>query len=117
MDRFNRSIASAMMVVYHNQDRFDCSNVVLENGRVEVYDKSNHHPKMEYIDAGVAILKKEALSHLPEKSPYSLETLYQGLVARHQMAAYETKDRFYEIGSNEGLEEFRRLVITGDLPA
>ena len=37
-----------------------------------------------------------------------LASVYQSLLARGELAAYESPSRFYEIGSPEGLEETRR---------
>jgi hypothetical protein len=34
----------------------------------------------------------------------------RGLVARKQLAGYEVKERFYEIGSHAGLEELNGLL-------
>jgi hypothetical protein len=36
--------------------------------------------------------------------------MYQRLLARDQLAAYEVHERFYEIGSFEGLEATRQFL-------
>jgi hypothetical protein len=41
-----------------------------------------------------------------------LADLYEQLVERGEMAAYEVKQRFYEIGSAEGLAELDRLLCS-----
>ena len=40
----------------------------------------------------------------------------QALVAQRQLAGYEMQERFYEIGSHEGLNELDALLRTGQLP-
>jgi len=41
-----------------------------------------------------------------------LAKLYQTLLAKGKLAGYEVAERFYEIGSVAGLEEFRLLMET-----
>jgi len=37
------------------------------------------------------------------------------LIGQEQLLALETQQRFYEIGSPKGLDEFRRLVAAGEI--
>jgi NDP-sugar pyrophosphorylase family protein len=104
------------MVVYRNENRFDRSNVVVADGLVKAYDKERTLPGMDYINFGVSLLRKEALSLVPSGIPYSQEEWYAQLIERGELLAYEVRERFYEIGSPRGLEEFRRLVAAGVLP-
>jgi len=117
---FKRSEKLSTMVVYKNQNRFDKSNVLIEDGMVKIYDKTFQGKNSEfgfagldYIDAGLSILKKEVLSLVPEDEPYDLEDLYKILISEGEMSAYEVRQRFYQIGSFEGLEEFKELVERG----
>ena len=104
----------AMMVVYKNENRFDRSNVVVEDGKVKVYDKKNQTKEMVYIDSGLSILRKEVLKMIPENTFFDLEKVYQKLIEKEQIGAYETKQRFFEIGSFEGLKEFENLIKGGN---
>ena len=117
---FKRSEKLSTMVVYKNQNRFDKSNVLIEDGMVKIYDKTfqgknseSGSAGLEYIDAGLSILKKEVLSLVPEDEPYDLEELYKILISEGEMSAYKVRQRFYQIGSFEGLEEFKELVERG----
>ena len=105
----------AMMVVYKNENRFDRSNVVVEDGKVKVYDKKNQTKEMVYIDSGLSLLRKEVLKMIPENTFFDLEKVYQKLIEKEQIGAYETKQRFFEIGSFEGLKEFENLIKGGEL--
>ena len=40
-----------------------------------------------------------------DDAPFDLAAVYQSLVARDELAGFEVPERFYEIGSTEGLEE------------
>lgn len=113
MCHFLRSEGLGLMVVYPNANRYDRSNVIIQNGRVRVYDKTGTTPGMRYINYGVSVLRKDALRFIPGGEPFSQEDFYQILIDQDQLLAFETYQRFYEIGSSKGLEEFRRLAARG----
>ncbi len=110
-EAFKNSEKLSLMVVYKNQNRFDKSNILIADDLVKVYDKTLKGENLEYIDAGLSILKKEVLSLVPEDEPFDLQELYKTLISEQEMLAYEVKQRFYQIGSPEGLEEFKNLVV------
>ena len=99
----------ALMTVYKNHGRYDASNTEIEGDMVVRYDKVEKTPKTVYIDYGAGIFRRDVLDRLPENRPCSLEELFKQLIAGQQLLAYEVRERFYQIGSPEGLEEFRRL--------
>jgi NDP-sugar pyrophosphorylase family protein len=101
-----------LMTVLHNQDRWDCSNVVFRDGRLIQYDKRARTAAMTHIDYGVALLRQTALERIPPDRPSDLADLYSSLVAEGQMIGYEVTQRFYEIGSPAGLEETRAYLET-----
>ena len=68
---------------------------------------------MQYINYGVSLLRKEAVDLVPPDRPVTQEEFYQLLIARRQLLAFATPQRFHEIGSPRGLEEFRRLAAAG----
>lgn len=110
---FKSSDKLSLMTVYKNQNRFDKSNVIIQDGIIRVYDKTMGSEKLEHIDAGLSILKKEVLNLVPSDEPYDLQELYKILVSQEEISAYEVKQRFYQIGSIEGLEEFKELIERG----
>ncbi len=110
MRRFRQSASLGMMVVYRNHDRLDASNVVVRDGRVVAYDKTTRLPGMVHINEGLSVLRRRALRLIPDGEPVSQEQFYRALIARGELLAYETQQRFYEIGSFQGIEEFRRLM-------
>jgi NDP-sugar pyrophosphorylase family protein len=112
LDRFARHAAVGLMTVLHNDDRWDRSNVVFRDGRLLRYDKHARSPDMAYIDYGAALLRREALERIPAGQPYDLADLYSLLVAEGHMIGYEVTQRFYEIGSHEGLAETQAYLGT-----
>jgi len=113
-ESFKRSHKLSLMVAYRNQNRFDKSNLLIQDGMIKLYDKTLRGENLEYIDAGLSILKKEVLNLVPEEEPYDLEELYRTLISEEEMSAFEVKQRFYQIGSFEGFEEFKNLVEKGE---
>jgi NDP-sugar pyrophosphorylase family protein len=95
----------ALMTVFRNEGLFDASNVELENGRIVVYDKKSRTLRMRWIDYGLGVFKPSAFSKVADGATYDLASLYQDLLKRDELAGFETKERFYEIGSLEGLRE------------
>jgi N-acetyl-alpha-D-muramate 1-phosphate uridylyltransferase len=101
---------SGLMTVYRNEGKWDTSNVEMTNGQILCYDKKNRTERMEFIDYGLGIFKPEVFASLPDNQPMDLAEIYQGLVANHDLLAYEVKHRFYEIGSFNGLRELNDLL-------
>lgn len=105
---FETSGKSGLMTVYRNEGRWGDSNVEYSDGRILAYDKKRRTAKMRHIDYGLGVFKKSVFENLHK--PQDLENIYQDLLARGLLAAYESPKRFYEIGSPEGLEETRRYL-------
>ncbi len=106
---FNRRNNLALMTVYKNYGIYDASNTETKGDLVTGYDKIKKTPKTVYIDYGASIFRREVFDWLPVNQPYSLEQLFRRLIVERELLAYEVRERFYEIGSPGGLEEFRRL--------
>jgi NDP-sugar pyrophosphorylase family protein len=102
---FLNSGARGLMTVVRNDNRWDRSNVVFEEGVLRTYDKRNQTPQMKHIDYGAALLRRDVLAALPEETVIDLAEVYTGLVERGEMIGYEVTQRFYEIGSPAGLAE------------
>jgi len=101
----------ALMTVFKNDDQFDRSNVLFEHGRIVRYDKVGRDPRMHHIDYGLGVLTAPALEPWADtRTAFDLAAVYQDLVERGQLAGFEVSQRFYEIGSPEGLEETRALL-------
>src|SRR5207244_2993422 len=80
------------------------------------YDKRHRTPRMRHVYYGLGVLSRGAFESVPDETPHDLETLYQSLLTRGKLAAWEAPHRFYEIGSFEGLEETRRYLASDAVP-
>jgi NDP-sugar pyrophosphorylase family protein len=99
-----------LMTVFRNDGKYDASNVCFHDGRILRYDKTPGLPDMTHIDYGLGALRAAALAEHTPGTPLDLATVYRDLLAREELAAYEVRERFFEIGSPAGLEATRRLL-------
>jgi N-acetyl-alpha-D-muramate 1-phosphate uridylyltransferase len=60
---------------------------------------------MHHIDYGLGVLSAEALASWPENEPFDLAEVYKQLLSEKQLSGYEVTERFYEVGSPDGLAE------------
>ena len=99
----------ALMTVYHNHDRWVPSNVSFEYGRIVAYNKERPPAGARYIDYGLGVFRREAFEGLGQP-PFDLSAVYQRALGRGQLDTYTVHERFYEIGSPEGLAETRAYL-------
>ena len=107
---FEKAGKTGLMTVFRNESRWDRSNVEFVDGRIVMYNKGYQTQGMHFIDYGLGVLKPAAFEAVPEDRPTDLAAVYQDLLSRGELAGCEVKERFYEIGSFEGLEETRRYL-------
>jgi NDP-sugar pyrophosphorylase family protein len=104
----------ALMTVLRNRGRWDTSNaVLLGDGRVR-YDKRRGlagEDSMEWIDYGLSLLTREAVAEwLPSGGRGDIADLLHDLGEAGRLMGYEVSERFYEIGSPQGLSDFERFL-------
>jgi N-acetyl-alpha-D-muramate 1-phosphate uridylyltransferase len=109
-EHFDSHGKPALMTVYRNQGKWDTSNVEMDGGQILCYDKINRTPRMEFIDYGLGLFHPGVFAFLAPGQSANLAEIYQKLVADHNLSAYEVKQRFYEVGSFEGLRELDELL-------
>ena len=109
-DFFRRSGKLGLMTVYRNEGRYDTSNVVFHDGEIAVYDKKNRPPEMRHIDYGLSLFKASVFESYSAGQAFDLAEVMGKLVREKQLAGYEIRERFYEIGSPAGLAELETLL-------
>ena len=107
---FERGGKRGLMTVFENNGLYDTSNVVFAHGEIQVYDKKTRLPEMRHIDYGLSLFRAAAFDDQPAGMKFDLADLMQQLVAQQQLAGFEVKERFYEIGSHAGLAELEALL-------
>jgi N-acetyl-alpha-D-muramate 1-phosphate uridylyltransferase len=109
---FRKSNLPGLMTVYRNDDRYDRSNVTYDGSRILRYDKRDHYPDMSHIDYGLGAFHRSVIADLPEGETCALTTVCQQLLREGNLAAFEVRERFYEIGSPAGLRDTERFLET-----
>src|SRR5260370_3487522 len=111
--RLASSGAQGLVVVYDNQ-RGDTSvknNIDVDDSEfVTIYEKDSARP-LSYVEAGVLAFRKSCLNLIPPQGPVSLEKeIFPLLIAKRQLAAHITQQRFYDIGTAERLKVIEELL-------
>jgi NDP-sugar pyrophosphorylase family protein len=109
---FQRSGKLGCMTVYRNEGKYDTSNVVFRNGEIAVYDKKLRSPEMRHIDYGLSLFKSSVFDSYSADQVFDLAEVMGKLVREKQLAGYEVRERFYEMGSPAGLAELEKLLST-----
>jgi len=102
---FERARRPALMTVLRNDGRWDRSNVVFRNGEVIEYDKTRWRSDMTHIDFGISVLSSSVFSRYGETRAFDLADICRDLARIGQLAAVEVSDRFYEVGSVQGIQD------------
>jgi NDP-sugar pyrophosphorylase family protein len=111
-DAFHAAGQPGLMTVYRNEGRWDTSNVEFAEGRILAYDKKNRTARMRHIDYGLGVFSRAAFAGAQQAD---LAEVYADLLRRGQLASFEVSERFYEIGSFEGIGELSRHLAESQL--
>lgn len=101
----------ALITVYRNENRFIPSNLKIEGELVTAYNKDSPSADMVHVDFGLSIFSSEAFSSFSEQQAFDLSLVVQRLIAARQLACYEVKQRFYEVGTPQGLKELEEHLL------
>lgn len=107
---FRASGKLGLMTVYENCEAYDASNVWFESDTIKLYSKKEKVPQMRHIDYGLGVFRAAAFAGYPGDAVVDLSTVQTDLVQRGELAGYEMRERFYEIGSTAGLRELDKLL-------
>lgn len=114
---FHQSALPALMTVLRNEDRWDRSNASFRDGIVLRYDKKDRADDMRYIDYGLSAMDAKVLEVYGTGMAFDLADVFSGLAADGRLAGFEVAERFYEIGSPDGLAETEGYLTTQKLYA
>lgn len=99
--------ADGVMAVFRNEGRWDASNVETDGAFVLRYEKGVRDPRLDHIDYGAMALRRELVAALPDGFRGGLEPLTARLASEGRLRALVATERFFEIGSPEGLAALR----------
>jgi NDP-sugar pyrophosphorylase family protein len=102
------------MTVLRNEGRWDKSNVIFRDGALILYDKLAPDPAalgMDYIDFGLSVLTRDTvIQGIASGAKVDLAVLFNQLSAQGRLRGHEVFERFYEIGSPQGLDDFETYL-------
>jgi NDP-sugar pyrophosphorylase family protein len=96
----------ALMTVLRNRNQGEISNVEFADGQIAAYEKATPTALMEYVDYGLSAFHASVFSAGAERYT-DLGTVFQQLIRHRELAGFEVRERFYEVGSWEGIRELR----------
>jgi MurNAc alpha-1-phosphate uridylyltransferase len=108
--RFYELGKPALMTVYRNDDNFDTSNVAFHDNEIMLYSKNSQSSKFTHIDYGLSVFNRTVFSTLPSGQPADLSEICSKLSTEQNLAGFEVFERFYEIGSHQGLKDFKEYI-------
>jgi len=104
----------ALMTVFANEDAWDTSNVWFDAGSIKLYSKKRRLPQMRYIDYGLSVCSRGLFENNSAEPAFDLAALFETLSENGHLAGFEVRQRFYEIGSHQGLAELNRILSSGN---
>ena len=107
---FLNSGKDALMTVYENKDSLGANNTEYSNGQILNHDKTESRPNMKHIDYGLSYFSAEAFSELNPGEYFDLSHLVKQLIEKRQIIGFEVFTRFYEIGSESGIQDFSDYI-------
>ena len=109
-NEFRNSGSRALMTVFKNKNQFDFSNVEYINGMLVNYEKGKNDKKMHHIDYGLTYFRKSIFLSWMGQSAFDLSEICHALAKDGYLGGFEVFERFYEIGSIQGIEEFSEYL-------
>jgi N-acetyl-alpha-D-muramate 1-phosphate uridylyltransferase len=108
-----------VMAIFKNEGRWDVSNVVTDGPTGEWvlrYEKNTGDPTFDHIDYGATALRRGVVERVPAGATLGFDVVQRGLAASKRLRGCLARERFFEIGSPEGLAELDRLLRTKTSP-
>ena len=108
---FKSSDSVAMMCLFKNDSQIETSNAeLLSDGNVD-YCKGTIDFRKNYIDYGISYFKGEAFKDYQPNQPVDLAEICQTLSKNRKLAGYEVFQRYYEVGSHQGIADFSNYLL------
>ncbi len=111
IEYFKSQSLKGLMTVLKNDDKWDKSNIDFRNGKILTY-KKNAGGMFSYIDFGLSMLKKETFTGRVKNTAFDINEVFISLIEKGELAGFEVRERFYEIGSFSGIEETGKYILS-----
>jgi len=105
-DFYEKVGTRALVTVYCNVDNYTKNNIFVgDKGLVEIYDKTRQASRLNGVDIGFFILKKNILKNLPKENFSFEKVILPELISKKQLAGFLTYHKYY------GLSNLERIPI------
>jgi MurNAc alpha-1-phosphate uridylyltransferase len=101
LERFDD--CDGVMSVFPNHGKWDASNVATDGAWVLRYEKGATDAALDHIDYGATAIRREVLEAIPAGERLGFDAIQRSLAQLHRMRAHVAHERFFEIGSHEGI--------------
>ena len=110
VEQFRKCDKTGLIIAYNNAEKIAPSNLrITDTGIVLAYSKETDE-EMTHLDAGATVLKRRVLKSIPAGAICSLEKeIFPKLIEAREFGAIETVQRFYDMGSFEGLKIIEKV--------
>ena len=113
--KLTKTSHDGIMTLFHNMDTLEISNASTLGDLVFKYDKNSKPGEHEWIDYGLLYLKSQDFLDIPIDQVTDLEIILGQIIHRKRMMMWETKERFWDVGTPEALQStedhFRQLSL------
>ena len=100
-----------LLLAYDNHENIAPNDTAVDNQGVVVGYSKESSEEMQFVNAGLIVVKRSVFDDLPHGVPVSLEKqVFPELIRRRKMAAIITEQRYYDIGTPERLKVFEEYV-------
>jgi N-acetyl-alpha-D-muramate 1-phosphate uridylyltransferase len=106
---FLESGKPGLMTVFRNRNQWETSNVEFVDGRIVAYEKRLTTARMEHVDYGLSVFHQSTFAAGGTEA-MDLTAIFQDLIAREKLAGFEVRERFYEVGSWNGIQTLRAYL-------
>jgi NDP-sugar pyrophosphorylase family protein len=110
VDSFHRLKQSGIVTVFQGDVAGVPANTEVEHELVVAYDKEHPTESMKYIDYGFMIFKISTILESDYGGPFDMSVWVKQLAAEKKLAAFEVAQRFYEVGTPEGIATLEQYL-------
>ena len=107
---FEAARRPALMTVLRNDNRWERSNVLFRGGELIAYDKHSRRLDMTHVDFGISVFCSDVFTPYSATKVFDLADICRDLSMTGRLAAFEVSERFYEIGSPQGIRDAEEFL-------
>ena len=98
------------MAIFKNNNKYDRSNIEIKKLGKILYYKNKQNKKLKFIDYGVSYVNKQIFYGIKKNIKFDLSNLFEEISKKNMLSGYKVKKRFYEIGSYNGINDFKNYL-------